>query len=309
MKKLIVAIVTSIIIFSNIQSMAAVVAVPDGAPTINSGEPTTNTVNESVSYNKGPSYFGCITNYWDTVYNTTHYNSNGGFMWMNGNVSLTSLPYGMINEGTIYTACCYNGRIYYSTGVDGSDIDVPTKIYSCDMNGQNNILLADNAVAYNDAIIVDNVLYYEEFTSYSWHRTQGYSGGISKIDLNNLSWQRLVIGDVDLKYCDGEYVYYTNNYTNETNINAAIDINGQNVVQIIPNADELGDNFIQNDKVYYVNGSILYAKELNQWKQQKVANVHYGAEICNISSNYIYYVVTGGTYSRRPTATVYKVEI
>ena len=273
--------------------------------------------NTAVAYQSGEaSYFSTISNYWDTTYHVPHFASNGGFIWMEGNVELTSLPYGMMDEGAIYTICCYNNKIYYSTGMGDGDIDVPTKIYSCDMNGQNNVLLADNAVAYNDAIIIDNTLYYQEYATYNSYSVQGYNGGISKINLNDLSWQKLVDGNVSMNYCDGEYVYYVNN---NNGMYCAIDVNGQNVIEMSPYIDEYNDtdtyskgHFIKGDKVYYIDGNALYEKSLNQWMQRKISTVPYNSRVINVSSNYIYYATiksqySNGTYMKNPTVTIYKV--
>lgn len=303
MKKFVITTIVLTIVFNNIPSMAAVVAVPDGKSATNSDASIINNIEESSHYNEEESYFGFITNHGETTYITSHYQSNGGFVWMDGNVETSFLPYGMMNEGVIYTACCYGNKIYYSTGVDGSDIDMPTKIYSCDMNGQNNVLLADNAVAYNDAIIVDNVLYYQEYRSYVDYGVQGYNGGISKINLNDLSWQKLVDGNVSMSYCDGEYVYYVNN---NNNMHCAIDINGQNVVEMNPYIDEFTYHFIKDDKVYYLSGNAIYEKDLNYWKQKKIATVPYNSEICNVSDDYIYYVAAS-SYTSPLTATIYRV--
>lgn len=296
--------------------LAAVVAVPNGAPIINSDTSITRSINTSSYYKEEASYFSVVSNYWDVSYYVPHFGTNGGWVWAEGNIQLTNLPYGMMDEGTIYTICCYNDKIYYSTGIEGGDIDVPTKIYSCDMNGQNNVLLADNAVAYNNAIIIDNVLYYQEYRPYSDYGVQGYNGGISKINLYDLSWQKLVDGNVSINYCDGEYVYYVNN---NNGMHCAIDINGQNVIEMTPYIDEYNDtgtydrgHFIKGDKVYYIDGNELYEKSLNQWMQQKISTVPYNSRVINVSNNYIYYAkmktqYSNGRYMKNPTVTVYRV--
>ena len=274
--------------------------------------------NTAVAYqSEEASYFSVVSNYWDTTYHVPHFDANGGWIWMEGNVKLSNLPYGMMDEGAIYTICCYNNKIYYSTGMGDGDIDVPTKIYSCDMNGQNNVLLADNAVAYNDAIIIDNVLYYQEYAPHTSGGMKGYNGGISKINLDDLSWQKLVDGNASMNYCDGEYVYYVNN---NNGMYCAIDVNGQNVIEMSPWIDEycsIGSHqgeghFIKDDKMYYIDGNILYAKELNQWKQEIIGITPYNSQVINVSNNYIYYVTmksqySNGTYMKNPTATVYRV--
>lgn len=236
--------------------------------------------------NEETCYFSNLSNYWDTVYVTPHYASNGGIVFINGNVNVSGLPYGMMNEGDIYKICCYNGRIYYITGTEGSDVQEPVKIYSCDMNGENNILLADNAMAYSTAYIVDNVLYYQEYETVTNEGVQGYAGGISKINLYDLSWEKIVTGHADFTYCDGEYVYYriygVGNY--------AIDVNGNNVYDINPYSDEYDqDLIIKGNRVYYIDNRRLYERIRNGGDMRFICNVPQSTYINNVSSNYIFY--------------------
>ncbi len=231
-------------------------------------------------------YFSNLSNNWDTVYGTPHYASNGGIYFTDGNIHISSLPYGMINEGDIYDICCYNGRIYYTTGPEGSDISMPIKIYSCDIYGGNNILLADNAEAYGAAFIIDNVLYYQEYRSTPGYGPEGYNGGVSRIDLSNLSWKRIVSGGVWLTYCDGDYAYYTDH----SNIYAAVDVNGNYVIDIDPGSDEYAyDVFIKGDRTYYILDGGLYERTRNGGNVRLICTVPENSHINNISSNYVYY--------------------
>ena len=233
-----------------------------------------------------PNYFSNLSSNWGNVYTTFYYGSNGGIFFKDGNVHVNPLPYGLMDQGQIYSICCYHEKLYYSTGPEGSDIPQPVKIYSCDMNGQNNILLADNASAWTDIYIVDNALYYTAYSSRIGEGAQGYNGGIYRINLNNLSWKLLVDGNVTMEYCDGDYLYYTNYF----NIYAAVDVNGSRVVSIDRNSDEFDYSlFIKGDKVYYISDNGLYVRNRNGGNVRKICNVSGYSDINNVTENYIYY--------------------
>ena len=234
------------------------------------------------------SYFSNLSSNWGDAYTTFFYASNGGIFFKDGNVHVNPLPYGLMDQGEIYSICCYNEKLYYSTGPEGSDISEPVKIYSCDMNGQNNRLLADNVSAWSDIYIVDNVLYYTAYSSRIGEGPQGYDGGIYRINLNDLSWKKLVSGGVYMEYCDGDYVYYTNYST----IYDAIDVNGNNVVNISPDSDEyqLG-LFIKGNKVYYISDDYLYERDRNGGNPRRICIIPEYSEINNVTENYVYYSI------------------
>ena len=242
----------------------------------------------AMAANEETSYFSNMSNYWDEVYVTPHYASNGGILFENGNIGVTELPYGMMNDGDIYKICCYNGRIYYMTGPEGSDIPYPVKIYSCDMNGGNNILLADNVAAYGGAFIVDNVLYYQEYVSDFDNGPQGYDGGVTRINLSDLSWKKIVTGCVELKYCDGKYAYYHQYRSGDAY--GAVDVNGNYSYNMDKNNDEYQyDVFIKGDSTYYISGNTLYKRQRNGGNARVICSVPSHSGINNVSSNYIFY--------------------
>lgn len=254
-------------------------------------------------------YFSSLSSDWGTVYTTDFYGSNGGITFTDGNVHVNSLPYGLMDQGLIYTICCYKGKLYYSTGPDGSDIPEPVKIYSCDLNGQNNRLLADNATAWSDIFIIDDELYYGAYHSEPSYGAQGYYGGIYKINLNNLQWKKIVSGDVELTYCDGDYAYFTNH----RDIYAAIDTNGYNTVAITPNCDEFNYNiWLKGNYAYYISGTGLYVRTKNRTDSKKLCTVPQNSylqisNISNITENYIYYSTINHSNYGSPKASVNRI--
>jgi hypothetical protein len=244
-------------------------------------------------------YFSDVDGYWGSVYTTHIIGTNGGDTYGNGNVTVNMLPYGLKDQGRIYRFCFYNDKLYYLTGPDGSDIDYPARIYSCDINGKNNRLLADNAEPWSEVFIIDNVLYYDAYDSVSWGGPQGYDGGIYRINLNNLSWKKIVSGKVSLTYCDGDYAYYI--VGNNWDTAAAIDVNGNHQVAVNIYSDEcvrgwLCEVWIKGNYTYYVSGNGLYVRTKNGYDSRLICKVNnynhdYGLYIRNITENYIYYSV------------------
>ena len=234
-----------------------------------------------------PDRFSNVTSNWGNAYTTYFYSSNGGITFRSGNVTANPLPYGLMDHGMVYSICCYNGRLYYSTGPEGSDIGEPVKIYSSGMDGTDNQLIADNAEAWSDIYIVDNVLYYTGYSS-SYGYAKGYDGGIYKINLADKSWSKIVTGDVHMRYCDGDYVYYTD----FGNVFAAIDVNGYQVVNMPSEADEFNyDLSIKGNHVYYVSGTAIYTRARGGGSIRKICNVPENSQINSITENYIYYSV------------------
>ena len=160
--------------------------------------------------------FAQVCEYNGNVYSTYYAGSNGGLRYKGNGFIIHSLPYGMMDEGLIYSFCFYNDKIYYMTGENGSDTMYPAKIYSCDLSGANNVLIADNVEAWSKVFIVDNILYYQAYQTYGLdYRIQGRTGGVYKINLEDLSWYKIPNTDeAKLYYCDGDYAYCkkNNNY-------------------------------------------------------------------------------------------------
>ena len=230
--------------------------------------------------------FSNLSNDGETVYVTPHYASNGGIVFEDGNIHVTPLPNGIINEGDIYKICCYKGRLYYATGLEGSDIPEPTKIYACDMNGSNNVLIADDVKEYGEAFIVDDILYYDAYRSTAYDGPSGYDGGITRIELNDLSKKKIFTGAAELKYCDGEYAYYMG----FDSTYGAVPVNGGESVSQSPENDEYSyEVYLDGDKVYYISGNVLYERDRNGGNERTICAVPDNSHINNVSSEHVYY--------------------
>lgn len=269
-----------------------------------------------VSFNVSAAYEECTQfdyadSNWGTVYVTSRYGSNGGYYFAKGNVDINPLPYGMIDLGYIYKFSCYNGRIYYMTGPEGSYITEPVSIYSCDMNGNDNVLIANNVSAWSEAFIVDNVLYYEGFYSIPGDGVQGYYGGIYRVNLGDCTWKKIVDGRAELEYCDGDYVYFKTYVTNPYNFKNtysyfAVDVNGYSCISMPEDCDEFSDNLftrIRGNKTYYISNNALYEKTRNSGNVKKICDVPKSTFIHSVTSSYIYYTIL----SEYPNAKLYRV--
>ena len=96
----------------------------------------------------------------------------------------------------------------------------------------------------------------------------------------------LVDSDMTMTFCDGDYVYYTD----YGNTYAAVDINGNNVVNITRDSDEFRyDLFIKGNKVYYISDTGLHVRNRNGGNSKRICSVSDWSDINNVTENYIYY--------------------
>ena len=224
----------------------------------------------------------------------------GGLKFIGENVNITSVPQGMLSNGATWF-CCYDNRFYYL------DMDYNLgNIFSCDKNGNNPILIADNASAGEAVFIVDNNLYYTAYSSlwdegYDYGRE--YYGGIYKINLATGDWQRLVTdSDAIMYFCDGDYVYYQ---TLSNNGYYSIDTNGNYCHYANSYDDEFGYNHFSSyydewtsyaltgRTTYFIDAnSVLYSKPRNGSGLTYIKGLTPGRgnRILKVTKNYIYYV-------------------
>lgn len=93
------------------------------------------------------------------VYVAQYFSTQQGLYFKGANVTTRSIPYSALKFSTTQF-CCYGNRFYY---MNNEPWDGPSKIYSCDANGRNEIVIADNAYSGTAAFIVDNNLYYTAY--------------------------------------------------------------------------------------------------------------------------------------------------
>ena len=164
----------------------------------------------------------------------TEFVHEGGNRFQGGNIEINLVPQSMLANRAKWF-CCYGDRFYYVGGDGGI-----SNLYSCDKEGNDTIVIADNACCSTIIFIVDNILYYKAYSTKAdadgddfYGRT--YYGGIYKINLATGEWQK-VVGDEEavLNFCDGDFIYYTVN-----GVCYKIDTNGN----YCDYADENGDEF------------------------------------------------------------------
>lgn len=113
--------------------------------------------------------------------------------------SVSELPYSILasnieeqrQESCIYEFAIYFDRIYYLKGVPGSD-NVIGSICSCNMDGSDIRLIANDADALGDFFISDGCLYYDVLYDYDNSHGRNLNGGIMKINLNTGAYAKIV---------------------------------------------------------------------------------------------------------------------
>ena len=200
------------------------------------------------------------------VYVTKYANPHqGGNRFQSGNIEIHSLPQSMQANRTTFF-CCYGDRFYY---IDG-DVKEVSNLYSCDKEGNDTIVIANNVCGSDDIFIIDNILYYKAYSTKAdaggddfYGRT--YYGGIYKINLATGEWQKVVGDDEALLYfCDGDFIYYTVN-----GVCYKIDTNGNYCDYADENGDEFGYKYYAERYVGYTWNSdeYGYAYELQEPSQ------------------------------------------
>lgn len=190
------------------------------------------------------------------------------------------LPYGMNNLGYIHRVAVHNGKLIYLTSADVSK-NVPSHIYLCDRQGKNNVHISENVAQESKIYISKNHLFYAAL----FNPSMGYYGGVYKINLEDLSYEKILNEPAEISYFDGELLYLKNN-----NDYFAIDANGNNRIKINSNCDEYAENVvIKDNEVYYVSNNFLYARIKNGNDAIRIAVVRDNSYPVFADEDYIYY--------------------
>ncbi|MCC8097449.1 MAG: hypothetical protein LIO44_02590 [Eubacterium sp.] len=276
-------------------------------------------------------------------YNGEIYEDPGMFYMLDqkvvgGNVSVNKLPYALRSqfeplndnaEDCLISFCIYNDKIYYNAGPPATMDGSPSSIYFCDLDGTNNVLLAENAHIYGAIYIVDNFLYYSSLRPYRYYPHT--DGGIYKINLSDFSVSTIVQpsdtegNGANLLYCDGENVYYEyivpsipNSYFSScVEGYYKVDINGYNTVEITETEADFykfnnGFKGIFGDMRYYIEENVMYEKNKDGSIIRKIYDNITGENplVTIVTNDYIYYTVRldGNRYLyrvERQSITVY----
>ena len=247
-----------------------------------------------------PVQFSTVDEMNGQVYVAQNSGPQQGLYFKGANVTTNSIPYPALKFSNT-EFCCYGNRFYY---MNNEPWDGPSKIYSCDANGRNEIVIADNAYSGTAAFIVDNNLYYTAYSSiWDWDYNlydREYYGGIYKINLATGDWQRVVSdNNAIMRFCDGDYIYYE--IINSSSDYYRIDTNGN----YCSYANYYDDEFAYNKYGYNLssyaltgrtmyftdNTGTLYSKTRNggDLKQLKRIESDMGSYIVKVTKKHIYY--------------------
>lgn len=200
----------------------------------------------------------------------------------------------IIDESPVETQgmCVYNNYIYYINGYY-EGYEGPYHIYRCNLDGSNKILIADNVSVYGETYIVDGVLYYTVCESN--YRYEKINGGIFKIDLNNLSWSRVVTDlYAELICCDTNYVYYKvgeNFYR--------IDNDGSCCYSMDKNDIEVSLEYYKDGGGYFSDAGGVYSCNWDKSEIKKLCSMPkstFSTYVYNKTGGYVYYSFFSGSY-------------
>ena len=169
------------------------------------------------------------------------------------------LPYGMHNIGHIESFTFYNGYIYYLTTKRGEAAQA--KIYRCNMDGSNNVYIADNARSGSDCFIVNNILYYSTGSPMDEYNHYQYDG-IAKINLKTCEYEKIYNEGAYLTHCTENYVFFCNtDYDNPKYYR--LNTNGTNLCTMSSTDIELAPGRIHYSNRYHAYDGGIY---IYDWK-------------------------------------------
>ena len=218
----------------------------------------------------------------DSVITTAFAANNGGIRFVSDQYKLSPLP-AVVDEYDPYGFTIYNDRIYFLTG--GASEVVPAQIYSCDTDGNDLQLIADDASNYSKCFIYNGRLYYDVYpaSAYPYYSSDSgvkYDSGIWRISLDSGKREKLVdMKNVRLTYMDKEHLYYA---VPDGDSCYYCDLNGKNE-EMIFGTDErtyfrTDYEYIvdcNSDTVYRLRGSEISAAAINGIDEMPVINVQF----------------------------------
>ena len=174
------------------------------------------------------------------------------------------LPYGMHDIGHIKSFTIHNGYIYYLTSSSSVYGNSKSEIYRCNMDGTNNVYIADNALSNSECYIVNDTLYYETGSPKEYY----YDGifytydGIAKINLNTCEYEKIYNEGAYLTHCTENYVFFSN--TDYYNLKCyRLNTDGTNLCTMSENDIELAPGVIHYSNRYYAYDGGIY---IYDWK-------------------------------------------
>lgn len=212
------------------------------------------------------------------------------------------LPYGTHDLGCIRSFTIYKDHIYYMTSELGTG-SLPASIYRCDMDGSNNVLIADDTCIESECYIVNDILYYSAcyFVDYTPQRYD-----ISCVNLNDFSHKTILTDTYMITHCDGKYIFFAKEFQGNF---CRSDINGKNICRMSENDVEIFSDIIYGNNGYKLYDGAVYkydwsgkstwllnaSKRINGFTVN--SDIYSGAKIENIIDGKVYYRACNSTWS------------
>lgn len=161
------------------------------------------------------------------------------------------LPYGMHDLGCIRSFTIYNDHIYYLTSELGTGI-LPASIYRCDMDGSNNILIADDTHSEGECYIADDILHYTScyFVDYTPIKYD-----ISCVNLNDFSYKTVIRDTWQIELWDGKYIFFEKELCGDY---YRCDKDGKNICKMSEDDVEIFADIIYGNNGYKLYDGAVY---------------------------------------------------
>jgi hypothetical protein len=267
--------------------------------------------------------FSDVVEYGDGAMVTHIATSNGVVSWQSGNILYREIPV-KNGEHRVHTFTIYNDKIYYLYDEFGSDAVSSAEIYSCDLDGGNRELLADDAAWDATVYIVNDKLYYNTYYDFDFDLyIEEYGvgdGDVKTIDLNTGEKSTLIKGrsvnnqsvSSILKMHDDIIIYHWGVYSSDGGGYRWFDtVTGES-----GSIDESEIHYwcnAANDVYYYRSDDYKEIKMYNSKTGEESVLVSAGERsvwIDNMTDKYIYYSesVPVGSYGGRSVRKIYRID-
>lgn len=251
----------------------------------------------TVSYAADTEGSNIIQEYNGKTYSCINYLCNGKIQ----DSSVTPLPYSLdkvdINApyemNFIMSFAIYNDRIYYLKSNGGTFCAVGN-IYSCNMDGSDIRLIANDADALYEFFISDGCIYYNLLNDYYNDYGRYLNGGIMKINLNTGEYRKIITDkNAGIINILDDNIFYSvdGNYH-------LMKTSGRYVGKIANNDIEVS-TLISGNLGYYAENESIYARDWNgniKWICNTPRYVEgytvYSSYVVNAEDGYIYYGIS-----------------
>lgn len=246
--------------------------------------------------------FSFFNDYDDITYAVEWLGTNGARHSCYGNVQPYNLPgtiQDVINKyGQLWNFVIYNNRFYCLIG-EGASVDTLAYIYSFDINGNDPILIADDAMNYSICYIHNDELYYStwctdyyEDDNYNEIFDRYYDGGVYKINLKSRNKTKIADKNDTDEYFSK--VIYENFYKHKNN---------EPYYTVALSPDRRIMCYTDFNKIS--SGHALYYDSVNGETNFLLCEKNIGA--FSITDNYLYYTIEKQNNQYGYDAHVYRI--